>query len=216
MSWREVRDLSDLLGQNQVIGPDEPIIGTPMRLCRVIHLADTGMRTSSDMRWGFVDRRARSPLERPKHMHARAETVDVLPTFAESFAHRRGILLTRTFNVGQELPNGKTIQHTITPRDGGPIAIAVIWEKWENRNEGALLTFVMVTTAPNTLIAAVADRMPAMLQPEDWPLWLGETHAAPMAVKSVLRTFDGDWEMAKQTRPWGHRSASGQIEPTLL
>lgn len=198
MSWREVRDLSDLLGRNEPVPPDEPVIGTPMRLCQVIHLDGTGARANSAMRWGFVDRRAKSPLERPKHMHARAETIDILPTFGEAFAYRRGILLTRTFNVGQQLLNGERVQHTITPRDGRPIAIAVIWEKWENRNEGMLLTFVMVTTPPAPLIAAVTDRMPAILQPEDWPLWLGETHATPAQVKSLLRTFEGDWDMTEQ------------------
>src|SRR5215469_5516899 len=156
MSWRAVRDLSDLVGRAEDPPFDEVVIATPMRLCQVIHLDDTGARANNAMRWGFVDVRAKSPLDRPKHMHARAETIDQLPTFARAFASSRGILLTKTFNVGQELPNGKIIQHTLTPQDGNPIAIAVIWEKWENRSEGSLLTFVMVTTPPNTLIATVA------------------------------------------------------------
>jgi putative SOS response-associated peptidase YedK len=153
------------------------------------------------MRWGFVDMRAKSPMERPKHMHARAETIDTLPTFATPFAFRRGILLTSTFNVGQELPSGRVVQHTISPRDGKPIPIAVIWEKWENRNEGTLLTFVMVTTAPNALIATVTDRMPAIIRPEHWPLWLGETCAPLAQVKTILQPFDGDWDMTEQKKP---------------
>src|SRR6202035_307241 len=92
MSWREVRDLSDLIGRPETI-PDEAVIGTPMRMCQIIHLEDSGARAHSPMRWGFVDVRAKSPLERPKHMHARAETIDTLPIFAGSFAFRRGILL---------------------------------------------------------------------------------------------------------------------------
>lgn len=209
MSWREVCDLSDLVGRAETAPFDETVIGTPMRLCQVIHLDGVGARINSAMRWGFADARAKSPLDRPRHMHARAETIEQLPTFARAFALSRGILLTKTFNVGQELPNGKTVQHTITPRDGKPIAIAVIWEKWENRSEGTLLTFVMVTTPPNPLIATVADRMPAILQPEDWPLWLGETDASLEQVKSVLRTYIGDWDMAEQKKP-GRQTASPQ------
>lgn len=216
MSWREVRDLSDLVGRAAPPQPDEPVIGTPMRPCQVIHLDDSGLRANSAMRWGFVEARAKSPLERPKHMHARAETIDCLPTFAEAFRHRRGILLTRTFNVGEELPNGKTVQHTITPRDGRPIAIAVIWEKWENRSEGTLLTFVMVTTPPNPLIARVADRMPAILQPEDWSLWLGETDAPPAQVKSLLQTRSGDWDMAEQKKPERQTTSRGSPQPALF
>src|SRR5579862_3897342 len=192
MSWREVRDLSDLVGHDEAAPHDEIVLGTPMRLCQVIHLDSDGARVTSAMRWGFVDVRAKSPLERPRHMHARAETIDQLPTFTRAFTSCRGILLARTFNVGQEMPNGKTIHHTITPRDGKPVAIAVIWEKWENRREGTLLTFVMATTRPNPLIGTVTDRMPAVLRPEDWPLWLGETTASLHQVKSILRTYVGD------------------------
>jgi putative SOS response-associated peptidase YedK len=216
MSWREVRDLSDLLGRTEMVPPDEPVIGTPMRLCQIIHLDDAGVRANSAMRWGFADARAKSPLERPKHIHARSETIDELPTFAQAFASRRGILLTKTFNVGQELPNGKTVQQTITPRDGKPIAIAVIWEKWENRNEGTLLTFVMVTTPPNSLIAGVTDRMPAILRPDDWPLWLGETDAPLAQVKSVLQTYNGDWDMAEQKKPERQSPSHRSPQPALF
>lgn len=216
MSWREVRDLSDLVGRSETVLPDEPVIGTPMRLCQIIHLDDSGLRANSAMRWGLADARAKSPLERPKHIHARAETIDQLPTFAQAFASRRGILLTKTFNVGQRLPNGKTLQHTISPRDGKPIAIAVIWEKWENRNEGTLLTFVMVTTPPNPLIATVTDRMPAIVRREDWPLWLGETDVPLAQVKAILRTYSGDWDMAEQKTPDRQRTARGLPQPALF
>jgi putative SOS response-associated peptidase YedK len=201
MSWRELHDLSDLVGTRQGFPPHEIMIGTPMRMSRVIHLDEAGARANSAMRCGFVDRRAKSPLERPKHMHARTETVDTLPTFADAFAYRRGILLTKTFNVGQELASGKVVQHTIAPRDGKPIAIAVIWERWENRSEGSLLTFVMVTTPPNALIATVTDRMPAIVTAEHWPLWLGETNALLADVKSILMPFEGNWDMAEQIKP---------------
>lgn len=53
------------------------------------------------------------------------------------------------------------------PNDGKPIAIAVICEKWTNGAE-TLDTFIQVTTPANALISKITDRMPAILQPEDW------------------------------------------------
>lgn len=199
MSWRELRDLSELTTGAAASG--ETMIGTPMRMVPVIHLDDDGKRVTEPMRWGFADARSKTPMEKPRHMHARGETVDTLPTFADSFAFRRGIIVARTFNVGQEMPNGKVIQHTITPRDGKPIALGVIWERWLDRNEGSLLTFVMVTTAPNKLIAIVTDRQPAIIPQEHWPLWLGETKAPLHVVKELLVPFEGDWDMEEQARP---------------
>jgi hypothetical protein len=42
--------------------------------------------------------------------------------------------------------------------------------------------------------------MPAILPPEAWPVWLGETEASLAEVKALLTTYDdgGDWEMAPQ------------------
>lgn len=153
------------------------------------------------MRWGFPETAAANPA-RPKHMHARAETVDAKPTFANAFRSGRGILMVHTFNEGEELPGGKTKQWVITPKDGQPVAIAVIFEEWLNGAE-QLTVFVQVTTPANDLIAPVTDRMPAILPREAWPLWLGETDASPAEVKAALRTFDdrGTWSIAPQEPP---------------
>ena len=200
LSWREVHDLSELTTTSRTAIEDELTIGTPMRMIPVIHLDGDGRRTTDMMRWGFADRRAKTPLERPKHMHARAETIDLLPTFADAFAFNRGIILTKTFNVGQEMPDGKVVQHTIMPRDGKPIPLGVIWERWTDRNEGNLLTFVMLTTEANPLVATVTDRMPAIIPAEHWALWLGESKAALSDVKALLAPYEGDWEMAEQVK----------------
>jgi putative SOS response-associated peptidase YedK len=100
--------------------------------------------------------------------------------------------------------HGRKRQWIIAPKDGRPLAIAVIWEAWartdDRGREEMLLTFAMATTPANALIAKVTDRMPAILQPEDWPTWLGETGAPIGDVKALLKTYEdeGTWEMTPQ------------------
>ncbi len=148
-----------------------------------------GERELVSMRWSFAGKDDATPA-RPKHMHARCETIDTKPTFANAFAHARGILMVHTFNEGEELPNGKTKQWVITPNDGQPIAIAVICERWNNGTE-TLDTFIQVTTPANALISRITDRMPAILPRDSWAAWLGETGASLADVKALLlRTFD--------------------------
>lgn len=194
-TWSEVVAFSQPPGhgvQAQVV------VATPMRMARVIRLNSKGARENVAMRWGFADRKAANRV-RPRHMHARAETLDTLPTFADGFAHHRGVLLVETFNEGEGLPDGLTRQWTITPRDGAPIAIAVICEAWRHGDE-TMWTFVQVTTPANALIAPVTDRMPAILRPQDWPAWLGETDASLAEIKGLLVTCDDarTWTMAPQ------------------
>jgi putative SOS response-associated peptidase YedK len=183
-----------------------------MMFASILRLGAAGAREVVPMRWGFADRRAPNPA-RPKHMHARAETADTLPTFAHAFAHARGILMVHTFNEGEALPSGKTNQWTITPKDGRPLAIAVICEQWVNGAE-ALDTFILLTVPANALIARITDRMPAMLAPQDWPVWLGEGGATPAEAKALLRTWDdaGAWDMAEQSAQDRARKTAWQPE----
>ncbi len=194
-TWAEVVAFSAPLA---AIPEGEPVtVSTPMRIARVMRLGEDGGREFAPMRWGFS--KPENPSFKPDHMHARAETIDTRPTFAEAFAERRGIVLVETFNEGEQLPGGKTQQWVIRPKDRKPMAIAVIWEEWVG-DAGSEPTFVMVTVPPNPLIARITDRMPAILRQEDWAVWLGEDDAPLKHVKALLRTFDdeGNWEMAEQ------------------
>lgn len=212
-SWQEVHAFSQPLIVKKP--DDQVVVATPMRFANIMRLDARGERELVSMRWGFAGKDDRAPT-RPRHMHARSETIDTLPTFSQAFAHARGILMVETFNEGEELPNGKTKQWVITPNDREPIAIAVICEKWTNGTE-RLETFVQVTTPANALITPITDRMPAILPRESWAAWLGETDAGPADIKALLRTYDDNdsWSMAEQA-PSGRRSKPGGGQPTLF
>ncbi|MDE2630250.1 MAG: SOS response-associated peptidase family protein, partial [Alphaproteobacteria bacterium] len=65
-----------------------------------------------------------------------------------------------------------------------------------------LLACAMVTVPPNGLIRSITDRMPAVLEAPDWPVWLGETAASPAEAKAVLKVPAGtDWRMAPEKQP---------------
>ncbi len=188
---------------------------TPMRAAKAIRLGEDGRREMVAMRWGFS--RPGNPSFKPDHMHARAETIDTRPTFAEAFAERRGIVPVETFNEGEQLPSGKTKQWVIRPKDRKPIAIAVIWEEWVG-DAGSEPCFVMVTVPPNPLIGRITDRMPAILRQEDWAAWLGETDASSADLKALLKTFDdrGAWEMTEQAPPKAAKSARPRAQGDLF
>ncbi len=195
-SWQEVHAFSQPLVVKTE--SNEAVVSTPMRFANIMRLNAQGQRELMPMRWGFAGKNDATPA-RPRHIHARSETIDRLPTFAGAFAESRGILMVHTFNEGEELPGGKTKQWVITPNNGQPVAIAVICEEWRNGPE-TLWTFVQVTTQANTLISRITDRMPAILPRDAWPVWLGETNATPDEVKAVLQIYEdgGNWSMTEQ------------------
>lgn len=175
---------------------------TPMRFANILVIDENGERQLVPMRWGIVVPWQASPV-----IHARCETIDSKPTFKEAFAKRRGILVTKTFNEGKEVPSSKlggkskTEQYTIRPKDNKPVSIAVIFQQYSDPSGAGFWTFAMVTTPNNDLIGTITDRMPAVLQPGDWPKWLGEEPATPDELKAMLKPYEGDWEMGPEKPP---------------
>ncbi|NIK86865.1 putative SOS response-associated peptidase YedK [Rhizomicrobium palustre] len=198
LRWSELCEFADLQ-ESMGGGPEET--ATPIRLVSVIAIGADGKRKAVRMRWGLVPPGAKDPTAVKPHIHARAETIDTKPTFREAFAKRRGLVVVNSFNEGLEITPTKTEQYVLTPKDGAPIAIAVVWEHWREPLGGSLLSFAMVTVPPNALIATITDRMPALIEPKDWPLWLGETKADLADAKALLKSSARDLDMQRAKKP---------------
>jgi putative SOS response-associated peptidase YedK len=136
---------------------------------------------------------------KPQPIHARAETIEITQAFADAFLDgQRGIVLTRPFN-GAPDADGPTVQHTITPNVEA-LGIAFVWRQFNVGAAMPLYAACMVTVPANKLIASLpTSRMPAVLAPEDWAIWLGEEAAGLDRIKACLRTAEGvDWQMQKE------------------
>ncbi len=202
-SWAHVVSWSDLLASGKDVlataTPGAIEIVTPMKDAHVLHLDAEGGRRMTRMRWGWSKPVPQGRSIRPDHIHARAESIDSRPTFRDAFARRRGILVVQSFNAGQPMTASKTVQHVITPDDGAPLGIAVLWT--HEAHDGAPYAFVMITVPANTLIGAVTDRMPAIVAPNDWGEWLGEEQSSAERLKTLLRPVEGLWTMRRQGKP---------------
>jgi putative SOS response-associated peptidase YedK len=180
----------------------------------IIWDADQRQRRIVNMRWSFPDPK---DWRRPKHIHARSETIDVREAFRPAFlAGQTGIVVFRTFNERKDIvrPSGKTDgeQWTIDPMDGQPRGFAFLWQRFEIADQPApMLACVMITTPANELIRRTIKaeeddpRMPAILEDGGWAPWLGEAAATPTERKALLRTMEGvNWQAApepKKPRP---------------
>jgi len=69
-------------------------------------------------------------------------------------------------------------------RDGAPFAFAGLWERW-SKGAAPVETFTIITGQPNSLVARLHDRMPAILDPEDYDAWLTATDRA--ALQALLQ-----------------------------
>jgi putative SOS response-associated peptidase YedK len=192
-------DMTPFTGPLQSIPEGAPVRSIqPMWTAKIIRLGEDGGPELAGMRWNFY----RDDPGRPGNMHARGETVDTVNRFSEAFAERRGILMVETFNVKKTLETDKTEQWVVRPKDRKPLALAVIWEEDED-DKGPFTAFCMITVDASPLLMPFEDRMPAILEQQDWAVWLGEEDAPFEDVKALLRTYDdkGNWEMSPQAPP---------------
>ncbi len=64
--------------------------------------------------------------------------------------------------------------------------MAGLWETWRSPAGERIRSFTIITTKPNELCAELHNRMPVVLKPAVWPLWLGEQPADMPQLKSLL------------------------------
>ncbi|MBX3015310.1 MAG: SOS response-associated peptidase [Caldilineaceae bacterium] len=122
--------------------------------------------------WGLIPSWAKDPAIGARMINARSETVTEKPAFRAAFKRRRCLVPTSGFFEWQK--QGKTKQpYYITTPDRSPFAIAGLWEYWEGADGSALESCTLLTTSANALMEPLHDRMPVIVQPQDYAQWLG-------------------------------------------
>jgi putative SOS response-associated peptidase YedK len=74
--------------------------------------------------------------------------------------------------------------------DDSTFAFAGLWERWRNPAGEFVETCTILTTKPNSLVSDVHDRMPVILKPDDYELWLDPGFADVAAIADCLKPFD--------------------------
>ena len=137
----------------------------------------SGARRLDMLRWGLVPRWAKDAAGAARLMNARAESIADKPSFREAFARRRCLVPMDGFYEWRS--EGKHKQpFAVALRSGAPMAVAGLWEGWQQPDGQWLRTYSVITTAANARQALVHERMPAILPRRDWPQWLGEARCA--------------------------------------
>ncbi len=158
------------------IAPTQPIV--------VVREGDNG-RELVPMRWGLLPSWVKDPDDFPLLINARAEGIAQKPSFRAAFKRRRCLVPASGFYEWQA-SGGKSKQpHWIGPGKGGLIAFAGLWETWIGGDGSEIDTVAIVTRKANAALQPVHHRMPVLIEPDDFDLWLSES-ADPKAAEMLL------------------------------
>jgi putative SOS response-associated peptidase YedK len=74
-------------------------------------------------------------------------------------------------------------------KDGKPFAFAGLWERWEPKGAEAVDSCTIIVTTANDLVSQIHDRMPVILAPQDYDLWLDPEVHEPDKLTPLLKRY---------------------------
>ena len=180
-----------LVGPNYNVAPTTTIAAvvaaaTTMASVLTRHEDDGTERRILPVRWGLLPPWVKAgaggkPLAKSLLINARAETLTTAPAFRAAARSQR--CLVPMDGYYEWMPSGESGAKTpfyMYRRDGSPILVAGLWSSWRPDEASApTLTCSIVTTDAVGDLAEIHNRMPLMLDENDWDRWLNPDEPAP-------------------------------------
>lgn len=161
------------------IAPTQPAPIVPNR---------AGPRAIELARWGLVPPWAKSLAEGARMINARADTAATKRAFRDALARRRCLVPADGFFEWKKSgPGGKTrTPFWFHPEPRHLIAFAGIWERWKDPDQRWVISFSILTTDANPLVAPLHDRMPVVLPPDAYDRWLDPAALDPASLAELF------------------------------
>ena len=139
--------------------------------------------------WGLVPSWSKDPNIGSRMINARSETVAEKPSFRAAFKRRRCLVLADGFYEWQRT-SGKKQPYYVQVEDQEIFGFAGLWETWEGGDGSYLESCTILTTEPNGLMETIHNRMPVILHPDDFDLWLDPSLQDGRHVQHLLCPYE--------------------------
>lgn len=165
-------------------------------------------REMTFLKWGLVPSWAKDASIGARLINARSETVEQKPSFRDAFKRRRCVIPADGFYEWKREGDRKQ-PFFFRLRDDRPFGFAGLWDRWEGEGGQVINSCTILTTEANGVLRPVHDRMPVILHPDDYELWLGAEARELGLVKEMLRPYPAE-EMVGYPVGTGVNSPSNQ------
>ena len=166
-------------------------IAPSQSVASVVQPEDSSERILKLFRWGLIPHWAQDSAIGNRMINARSETVAEKPAFRSAYKSKRCLIPADGFYEWQKLTTGKQ-PWFIHLRDQIPMAFAGLYQHWRAPDDTVIESCTILTTAANDKIKPIHDRMPVIIDPTDFPLWLDNTTYKPKDLEKLLQPFPSD------------------------
>ena len=152
---------------------------------QVLTVTSNGQRRGEMMRWGLVPSWAKDIKIGNRMINAVSETAATKPAFRSAFRRRRCLVLADGFFEWRREGKQRIPLYFSQP-SGEPMAFAGLWENWQSPEGEWIRSCTILTTAANSFIEPIHNRMPVILSAETEPLWLDPMTETPATLEPLL------------------------------
>jgi putative SOS response-associated peptidase YedK len=146
-------------------------------------------RDLSLMRWGLIPSWAKDPSGSASMINARSETAGATPAFRDALKFHRCLIPADGFYEWQKI--GKTKQpYCFEINNGKLFAFAGLWDRWKDPTGNSIKSCSILTTSTNSVTSTIHDRMPVILDPDRYDLWLDPAMHDIRTVSDMLKPYD--------------------------
>ncbi len=145
------------------------------------------VRKPSMLHWGLIPHWAKEAKTGYKMINARAESLWAKPAYKAAAKRRRCLIPASCFFEWKRKEQGAKQPYCIRPKNGELFAFAGIWEHWEDSQSGQVInSCAIVTTQANEAVSELHDRMPVIVSPADYDVWLDRRVEQPENLQDLL------------------------------
>jgi len=152
---------------------------------------DGAGRKLDRFKWGLIPSWAKDPAIGNRLINARAETVAEKPAFRQAFLKRRCLILADGF-YEWKTEGGRKAPYRVTIEGQPVFAFAGLWEAWTPEGGETVKTCAIVTTEANDFMRAIHARMPVILAPVDYAVWLDPKNRDAAALLALLKPYPSE------------------------
>jgi len=180
------------------IAPTQPIA--------IVRLVD-GRRQFALVRWGLLPSWVKDPKSFSLLVNARGESLADKPAFKAAMKYRRCLVPADGFYEWKAIGTRKQPNY-VHAKSGQPLAFAGLWETWTGPNGEEMETAAIVTTRANRALAGIHERMPVVVPPEAFNLWLDCVNADAETAASLVAPAPEDLLEAYEVSTEVNRTAN--------
>jgi len=125
-------------------------------------------------------------------INARGESAAEKPAFRSAFKTRRCLVPADGSYEWEKRKGDQKQPYLVRNVDANPFAFAGLWESWTGPEGEIIESCTILTTDANDLTRPIHDRMPVILKPEDYDLWLDPEAKDPPLLKPLLRPYPSE------------------------